>query len=146
MKPSLKKWMKPKDGLAVTAKNIMSDLNKLMANRITSRQLANYDPCLAEFKELYSSTPGVMMIDEDHWDGSTFAVLVDSKLFKDDSIPVVFKDYDIFICPVYEQLEQFKETVMFVASAHPNNNEGVTFFKRQVERLQEVINKYEAIK
>lgn len=113
----------------------------------TRQQLLDYDSTLEEFRKLYSLTPGVMLIDEDHWDGSSFVVMVDDFIFKyDGSIPESYKGYEIIFYYVYDKLEGYNDVISFYTNHNLNQKMPTDYFHRQVKRLEEIINNYEASK
>lgn len=108
--------------------------------------LEDYDKYLKEFQAKYSHLPGVISIEDDKWDGSTFVVVADLSKFDKDSVPHTYEGADIFVVDVYGERDSMKEVVKNLMAQHPDlkeDDKALDFFHRRIHILEECIQKYE---
>lgn len=109
--------------------------------------LDKYFASLEEFRVKYISVPGVIMIDDDHWDGSMIVVYVNNKFYHQGSVPDVYDSYHVMIVDVYTERNSYQDILLNIRSAHPDikdEDDIVQFFQKRINTIQELIDKYEA--
>lgn len=71
----------------------------------------DYTTQLNNFTSEFKETPGVVSIEEDRWDGSTFIVYIDFKKYKPNSIPTKYLTYDVDVMDLYEKLYLYNNMI-----------------------------------
>ena len=103
-----------------------------------------YEKHLKEFREKYSDVPGIISIEDDNWDGSTFVVIADFSKFDKDSIPQTYGWADIFIIDVYRERDAMEEVLQNLRAQNPDlKDDALGFFVQRVEAMNKLIRSYE---
>lgn len=106
----------------------------------------DYDINMQEVEKKYLSLPGVMSVDAD-WDGSSFVISYDNKLFNPKDYPTNHGKYLLDYLNAYEDMKYFQITLADIEKiAADSKDPTVVSYKNIVALRQATIDKYESKK
>lgn len=106
----------------------------------------DYISIFREFKDIYSQVEGVISIEEDNFIGDTFIVCIDSKVYKENTIPSSYKGIFTYIVDVLKIKEEYSTLISKIQQEYPHTSEHrdstYDFFKKHVDLFETMLDKY----